>query len=101
MFSEFRPFFGLDKRALEWRPRDGHTDRALQAASMHHIITSAENKRVRNPISDPRTPDLFWSRPQQVPLCPLKQQLPGAEPEDAKMQICGEGPSQVTFPSEL
>lgn len=54
MFSEFPPFIGLGKRVLEWMmPQDGYRDPAFQAASMHQIITSAENKRVRNPISDP------------------------------------------------
>lgn len=70
MFSEFPPLIGLGKTALEWMtPQDAYRDPAFQAASVRQGITSAENEKVRNPISDPRTPDSF-SGLEQTPVGP-------------------------------
>lgn len=46
MFSEF-PLFS----SLQSMPSDIHTDPRLQAASVNHRITVAENRRVQNPIN--------------------------------------------------
>lgn len=70
MSSEFPPFTGLG-RGLEWMPQDGRSRRPCTPGCFHgshtRLITSAENTRVHNPLSNPRTSDSFsqiWHRPQ-------------------------------------
>lgn len=80
---------------------DIHTDPKLQAASMNHLITAAENRRVQNPINlgqdqhmdltrGPQLHPQIWTDPQwhwASPLCQLKQQRVKAESEGGEMQI--------------